>query len=157
MTYWYRQTGDDCFCVHNIKTISALGHVSRQEKSWRVEDGERVFVALVGSRSDAGRALSDYYKKHPSWQRGEPNEYFRWTEFGLLQVLEEEPGCWFVCRSAEQPLMRDGEAAVFGTAEQAQRAADAHRGDGPAGPAGTSDGLSWFMYEKYGFPDASAA
>jgi hypothetical protein len=155
MTYCYLPRGDDCFWIQNVETTSAIGHVSRQGKNWHVEDGERISVAVVAARSDAGRDLADYYKKQSSWQRGDLNEYFKWTEFGVLQVLEEEPGCWFVYRNAEQPLMRDGEAANFRTAEQAQRAADAHCSDGPAGSTGTSDGLSWLMIEKVGFPDAS--
>ena len=47
MTYWYQRTGDDCFRIYNVETRSALGCVTRQDKNWRVEDGDDVFVAAV--------------------------------------------------------------------------------------------------------------
>lgn len=158
MTYWVdERAGDDCFRIYNIETRSCFGYVRRQGKNWRVEDGERVPVAVITSPSDAGSVLGDYYKKHRTWRPDnlDGNGYYKWTEFGFLQVEEEQPGCWFGYRNAEQTLMYEGEAAKFRTPEQAERAVDAHCNDGPAGPGGTRDGLSWFMYDKPRLPDAS--
>jgi len=153
MTYWYQKSEVHGFCVWNVETRSAVGYVKPQGKDWRVEDGDNVFVTVVGSRDEADCALADYYKKHSKWQY-EGGEYFRWTEFGLLQVQYEQ-GSWFAIRNGEQTLLRDGVGAGFPAPEQAQRAADGHRSDDPGGST-APDGLSWFMWDaKLDFPTAS--
>jgi len=147
MTLGWREWDSGDIGIYNVETRSLLGHVERHGKSYQVQDGERLPIAVVASINDAGCALADHYQKHREWRQDEDqNEYYVWTEFGLLQVQQEE-GSWFVSRNAGQSLMRDGEVATFPTPQEAQSAADAHRSDGPAGSRGSSDGLSWFMYE----------
>ena len=148
MIYWYQGFGDGSFSIWHCKTRSALGHLEPYGKGYHVKDGDHAFVAVIECREQAVRALSDHYKQHSKWRYEGENEYLRWTEFGLLQVIREETGGWSVCRNAEQQLMRDNEVATFPTPQEAQSAADAHCGD-DEGCSG-SDGLSWLMFELAG-------
>jgi hypothetical protein len=140
--------------ILNVETKSFLGWVEPHGKSYQVRDGDDRPIGVVGSSmNDAGRILAAYYKKHSRWGPDGDNGYYKWTEYGLLQVKRaEELDCWFVSRNAERDLMRDGEVATFPTPQEAQTAAEAHRSDGWAGSRGSSDGLSWFIVEKLGLP-----
>jgi hypothetical protein len=148
VTYWYDKWVDGRASIYNVETRGGLGHVERRGKEFHVRDGDYFFVAVVGSKDEVGPALAEYYKKHSKWRYDDVDEYLKWTEFGLLQVKQEQAGCWSAFRHCEQPLMRGDELATFLTPQEAQSAADAHCADGETDSKGIGDGLSWYMIEK---------
>jgi hypothetical protein len=103
-------------------------------------------VAILNSINEAIPALLTYYEDYPPrWERESGTGYTKLTPFGLLLVEQDQFGPWSAYRYYTEwyhPLLRDGKPAIFATAEEAQRAADAHvRDDYPN--AVTDDGLSW--------------
>jgi hypothetical protein len=138
--------------VVNTDASCVIGSIEATAK-YRVRNAEGDTIAMVNSANDAIPALTAYFEKHSTWQRGSSIEYFKWTLHGLLQAKQED-GLWFVYRHASEPLMRDGEVATFATLQEAQRAADSHLLDDPKDRKSANGGLSWFAYERRPNSDA---
>ena len=95
--------------------------------------------------STQSRTRSLTYDKHSSGQRS-PTEYEKLTRFGLLSVDQEPLEFWSVYRSQHDILLYNGKPAVFPTAEEGKRAADAHMRD-ELGKLG-KDGFEWFSMDR---------
>jgi hypothetical protein len=159
MTFWYvpeNVPGDanDRFLIANGKTRSILGYARGQAGKYLVEDNDdREIIAVVNGLKNAGPALAAYYEKHAKWEHDEQEGQFsRWTQYGVLVVAQRQ-GLWYVERDAD-PLVRDGEVAIFHTRKEAQRAAEAHRSRASIGPEGMSTGYYWFEpFQKSWYSD----
>ena len=139
------------FAIVHVQSSAHLGSVHPCGANYRVrhdqlDDDECDEVAVVNSIDDAIPALLIHYEKHlPKWDRESGTRYSKTTPFGLLMIEKNQAGKWLVYRYYTDwyhPLLRDGEPAIFATAEEARRAADARvRDDYPN--CETDDGLSW--------------
>jgi hypothetical protein len=148
MKYLY-QTSRDSVRILNLDAKSILGHVSLSAEEHRVRDVEGNNVANVRSIDDAIPILLDHYEKNARWQCETEKEYFKWTQFGLLEVKQDKLGSsWSAYRNCDYPLLHDGEPAIFATLEEAQRAADAHVGDILPDFKAKKDGLEWLPMDR---------
>ena len=86
-------------------------------------------------------------RKHPTQWEGDDAQgyYFRSTPFGKLSVEQHPLGPWLAYRDEYYHLVHDTKPALFATAEEAQRTADAYvRNDLPElGPDDDNNGYSW--------------
>lgn len=109
-----------------------------------VRDDEGDEIAVVSSINEAIPVLQDLYEKHPrQWQRCSGTFYSKTTQCGWLDVEQGQSGLWVAYRNGASPLLRDGKPALFASAEEARRAADAHLRDGFLDAKMIQDGLSW--------------
>jgi hypothetical protein len=147
MAYKYLDDGNKkSFRICNVETKTAIGNAERNGTVWVVEDGDNRRVAVVNRLHEAGPALAAHYDKHSRWVR-ESENYFKWTKFGALEVFPLEGRGWATWRNCERHLMRHDDIAIFASAAEARRAADAHASDRVAAPNQTADGLSWFVFD----------
>ena len=147
MAYKYLDDGNKkSFRICNVETKTAIGNAERNGTVWVVEDGDNRRVAVVNRLHEAGPALAAHYDKHSRWVR-EGENYFKWTKFGALEVFPLEGRGWATWRNCERHLMRHDDIAIFASAAEARRAADAHASDRVAASNQTADGLSWFVFD----------
>lgn len=108
---------------------------------------ERQKIAIIKSVDEAAPAIAAYNEKHPPrWVGGAKAKRFeKWTVYGVLTVERQGRREWTVERSGEV-LLRDGEAAVFATSDEAKQAADIHMHDGFPNSEPVDDGFSWYDY-----------
>jgi hypothetical protein len=120
-----------------------------------------VEVAVVRSLDEAIPAFVAYYESHPPrWEptdqagwvitgpeahRGTATQYSKLTDFGGLDVMQEQPGQWVAYRNSEFPLLRDGKPAIFVTREAARCAADMHVCEGYPNSDRIDDGYTWLV------------
>ncbi len=137
------QRSRDSVRILNLDAKSILGHVSLSAGEYRVRDVEGNNIAGVHSIDDAIPVLWAHYEKNARWQRETAKRYFKFTQFGLLEVERDQSGSWLAYRNCHYPLLRDGEPAIFATLEEAQRAADAHVRDILPDFQAKKDGFEW--------------
>lgn len=142
----------DYFAIVHVGSSACLGYVNACGAKYRVQhdqwdDDEWDDVAIVNSIDEAIPALLTYYEDYPPrWEHLRATAYTKLTPFGLLLVEQDQFGPWSAYRYHTDwyhPLLRDGKPAIFATAEEAQRAADAHVRDDYPNAEATDDGLSW--------------
>jgi hypothetical protein len=140
----------DYFAIVHVQSCAHLGYVNPCGAKYRVQndgsdDDECGEVAVVNSIDDAIPALLTYYEKHPpKWDRESATVFTKLSQFGLVQVELGQSG-WSAYRYHDDyyhSLLRDGKPAIFATAEDARRAADARVRDNYPNSE-TDDGLSW--------------
>jgi hypothetical protein len=85
-----------------------------------------------------------HYERHPpAWERVNEARYTKDTQFGGLDVKQDEQGAWVASRGIDCALLRDGKPARFATRQEAQRIADMHADDTFANSVPINDGYCW--------------
>ncbi len=131
------------FDIVHVESNTHIGYADVRGAKYCVQDFECDEVAVVNSINEAIPALRDSYEKHPRrWRRDNPTLYSKISDFGVLEVEQDQLGKWFAYRS-DYPLLRDGKPAIFPTFKEAQRAADAHLRDCRPWSEPINDGFSW--------------
>jgi hypothetical protein len=145
--YLFFPKGEDRLGIMHISSHNVLGYVDLRGTGYRVETDDHDDVATVKSIDEVIPALLDYYEKHPTQWEGDDSQgyYFRSTPFGLLSVEQHPLGPWLAYRDRFYHLVHKTKPALFATAEEAQRAADAYvRNDLPElGPDDDDNRYSW--------------
>jgi hypothetical protein len=130
--------------VHIASGCTSVGYAHLHDGKYHVQTDEDDDAGVVQSLSEIIPALLAYCEKHPArWQGDEATGYSKFTHFGDLRVERDQLGSWKVYRNYDCPLLCNGKPALFGTAEEAKRAADIHFADGLSEPKTISDGYSW--------------
>jgi hypothetical protein len=164
MNYLLEPRGENSFAIVNENCNFYIGHVylmNGRYHVWCSVNDDEVEVAVVKSLNDAIPAFAAYYASHPpQWEptdlagwvitppaahRGTATRYSKLTDFGGLDVMQEQPGQWVAYRNSEFPLLRDGKPAIFATREKAQRAADTHVREGYPNSDRIDDGYEWLV------------
>jgi hypothetical protein len=161
MQYELRQQGDMFFHVETGQCVGYAVPLSNGKgfsvhRAMKIDGNERDKIGVVKSMDEALPKLTDYYEKNwPQWKRLRDsrfdynrNEYtmftkfIKWTFYGVFTVKQEETGRWVATRCTD-PLLHDGEEAIFSTAGIARQVADLHDRDGFANYPALNDGYSW--------------
>jgi hypothetical protein len=154
MKYLIEARGEGWFSILNDASDCYVGHVALRDRSYHVENVDNEEIAVVPSLDDAIPAIIAYYEKNPPrWERESVSQYNKLSQFGPLRVEQDQSGQWLAYRNYDYPLLRNGQPAIFATFENAQRAADAHAGDGYPNSETIYDGFaflpnadSWWSY-----------
>jgi hypothetical protein len=133
----------DGFVIVHVESNCHIGYADRRGTKYRVQNDYGDDIAIVSSIDKAIPALLDYYEEHPPrWERDGATEYSKLSQFGFLQVEQDQTGHWSAYRN-DHLLLRDGKPAIFTTCEEVQHAADNHLHDGLPESEVHADGLSW--------------
>src|ERR1035441_9690567 len=144
MKYFLEPRGDDWFSIVNDDADCCVGYVDLRGARYHVQNDEGEEIAVVRSLDNAIPAIIAYYEKNPPrWKRESATRYSEETQFGSLRVEQDKPGQWVAYRDYDFPLVQNGNPAIFGTSEEAQRAADAHASDGYPNSETIYDGFAF--------------
>ena len=130
--------------VANLDAECILGYVKLPGNGFHLKNMDDENVAIVYSFDEIIPVLEAHYEKCSKWQREDAGEYFKWTQFGLLEVEQDQSGQWSAFRNKEL-LLRDGKSAIFQTLEESQRAAEAHLRNGLPEFDLSNDGFTWLV------------
>lgn len=131
------------FGIIHVESNCYIGYADVRGAKYLVRDDQGDEIGVVNSINEAIPVLRDSYEKHPRrWQCYSATLYSKISEFGSLDVEQDQLGQWFAYRS-DYPLLRDGKPAIFPTFKEAQRAADAHLRDCPPWSEPINDSFSW--------------
>jgi hypothetical protein len=103
---------------------------------------DEITIATVKSIGEAIPVLFGLLRETSAARNGETG-YCKSTQFGQLRVEQDQLGRWVASRNDGYHLLRDSKLALFPTAEEARRAADAHLADNCPNSLPIADGLSW--------------
>ena len=148
---------ENSLIILHVASYSNIGSAHLRDGEYHVrtiDDG--ITIAIVRSIGEAIPALLDYYEKHPPrWRSDGKTAYCKTTQFGQLRVEQDHLGRWLASRNDGYHLLCDGKPALFPTAEEAQRAADAHLADNCPNSVPVADCLSWLpdpLLEFWAYP-----
>src|SRR4051794_20208582 len=130
MVYVLEKMGDNYFAITNANSNCNVGYVSLRGASYELRDDNSEVIAFVSSVDEAIPALVAYIDKNPpQWQCESATRYKKDTEYGVLRVEMEGQEQWLAFRDNCE-LMRNGQSAVFSSAEDAMHLGDTHYREG---------------------------
>jgi hypothetical protein len=149
MTYLLLDDSNERYSVVHADAMFSAASVwplnsGRAGPPYRIVDNNNdETIAIINSLDEAIPTFAAYYASQPPrWRCEGANRHGKSTQFAELRVEQVGPGQWSASRD-DQPLMRDGKLAIFGTLEEAQRTTDAHERQGYPNCEPIDDGLSW--------------
>lgn len=139
---YYFQPDRHSIRVLDLEAKVILGRIDLPSEQYPVRSAEGKTVGVVNSINDAIDVLLDHYERHPpQWERDSETKFGKLTPFGLVEVEQDQFGSWVAYRNEYFRLTRGGKPVLFATADEAQRAADAHLRD-ELGKV-SNDGFEW--------------
>src|SRR5581483_3598683 len=136
--------GQDRLEIVHIPTCSGVGYARFRDGNYHIQGACCEKVGVVRSINDVIPTLRDYYAKHPAqWEGDSAEGYQKFAINGYARVERHKLGHWIVFRNDGHQLLQHGKPAIFATAEDARKAADAYFCNDLPPTEKIEDGYTW--------------